>query len=118
MPALPLQPSLTPWLPWQRRLSVILGLAIIVLILGFVASARSNPPRLLVSDGSTGTINYLTAALRAITSARQRITVVMYVIRFEDDGPVTALLQALVDAASRGIDVRVVMDQGRDWKTQ
>jgi phosphatidylserine/phosphatidylglycerophosphate/cardiolipin synthase-like enzyme len=41
----------------------------------------------------------------------------MYVIRYDDSGPVAALLQALADAAKRGIPVRVIMDQGRDWKT-
>ena len=118
MPELPLQPSMMPWLPWQRRLVIILGLTLIILILGIVAPVRALPPRLLVSDGTPGSTTYLATALRTLSAAQYRITVVMYVIRYDPDGPIAALLQALSDAAARGVDVRVVMDQGRDWKTQ
>jgi phosphatidylserine/phosphatidylglycerophosphate/cardiolipin synthase-like enzyme len=117
MSDLPLQPMLTPWLPWHRRMVIILGLSLVVILLGLLSPARVLPPRLLISDGKPGATNYMTESLRALSAARQRITVVMYVIRYDAEGPVAALLQALADAAARGVTVRVVMDQGRDYKT-
>lgn len=114
---LPLQPELTPWSAGQRRLFVILLVAIAVIVLGAVAQARREPVRLLGSDGRPGSADYHTTALRLIAGARQRVSVVLFVARLDDDGPVMHLIQALSDAARRGVTVRVVLDRGRDWRT-
>lgn len=114
---LPLQPDLTPWTAGQRRLLVIVLLALGVIVLGAFAQVRREPPRLLGSHGRPGSEDYHTAALRLIAAARARVTVALYVVRLDDDGPVQHLLTALSDAARRGVSVRVVLDRGRDWRT-
>lgn len=114
---LPLQPDLTPWSAGHRRLLVIVLLALVVIVAGAFAQTRREPPRLLGSHGRPGSDDYHTTALRLIGGARQRVSVVLYVARLDDDGPVMHLIQALSDAARRGVTVRVVLDRGRDWRT-
>lgn len=114
---LPLQPDLTPWTAGQRRLLVIVLLAFAVIVLGAFAQSRREPPRLLGSHGRSGMWDYHTTALRLIAAARVRVSVVLYVARPDEDGPVAHLVEALSAAARRGIDVRVVLDRGRDWRT-
>jgi glycosyltransferase involved in cell wall biosynthesis len=114
---LPLQPDLTPWTAGQRRLLVIVLLAFGVIVLGAFAQARREPPRLLGSHGRAGMWDYHTTALRLIAAARARISVVLYVARLDEDGPVEHLVEALSAAARRGVVVRVVLDRGRDWRT-
>lgn len=114
---LPLQPDLTPWTAGQRRLLVIVGLALSVIVLGAFAQTRREPPRLLGSHGRPGIEDYHTTALRLIAAARERVTVALYVVRLDEDGPVQHLLTALSEAARRGVSVRVVLDRGRDWRT-
>lgn len=114
---LPLQPDLTPWTAGQRRLLVIVLLAVAVVVLGAFAQSRRAPPRLLGSDGRSGMSDYHTTALRLIAAARVRVSVVLYVARLDQDGPVAHLVEALSDAARRGVSVRVVLDRGRDWRT-
>ena len=114
---LPLQPDLTPWTAGHRRLLVIVLLALVVIILGAFAQVRRDPPRLLGSHGRPGIEDYHTTALRLIAAARVRVTVVLYVARLDDDGPVEQLMLALSAAARRGVPVRVVLDRGNDWRT-
>lgn len=114
---LPLQPDLTPWSAGQRRLFVILLLALAVIALGAFTQSRREPARLLGSHGRPGSEDYHTTALRLIAGAQQRVSVVLFVARLDDDGPVMHLVEALSDAARRGIAVRVVLDRGRDWRT-
>jgi phosphatidylserine/phosphatidylglycerophosphate/cardiolipin synthase-like enzyme len=114
---LPLQPDLTPWSAGHRRLLVIVLLALVVIVAGAFAQTRREPPRLLGSHGRPGSDDYHTTALRLIAGARARVTVALYVARLDDDGPVMHLIQALSDAARRGVAVRVVLDRGRDWRT-
>jgi len=114
---LPLQPDLTPWTAGHRRLLVIVLLALGVIVLGIFSQIRREPPRLLGSHGRPGIEDYHTTALRLIAAARERVTVALFVVRLDDDGPVQHLLTALSDAARRGVSVRVVLDRGRDWRT-
>jgi len=114
---LPLQPDLTPWTAGHRRLLVIVLLALGVIVLGTFSQTRREPPRLLGSHGRPGIEDYHTTALRLIAAARERVTVALFVVRLDDDGPVQHLLTALSDAARRGVSVRVVLDRGRDWRT-
>lgn len=53
--------------------------------------------------------DYDDTALEAIENASERVHVVEYVIY--DSGPVAGLLDAMVDAAGRGVDVRVLADE-------
>lgn len=114
---LPLQPDLTPWTAGQRRLLVIALLVFAVIVLGAFAQARREAPRLLANQGKAGSEDYHTVALRLIGTARARVTVALYVARVDDGGPVEHLLRALVAAARRGVEVRMVLDRGRDWRT-
>ena len=114
---LPLQPGLTPWTAGQRRSALILVLAFAVITLGASAQARREPVRLLGSHGRPGIEDYHTTALRLIDGARERVTVALYVVRPDEDGPVGRLLAGLSAAAQRGVSVRVVLDLGRDWRT-
>jgi phosphatidylserine/phosphatidylglycerophosphate/cardiolipin synthase-like enzyme len=114
---LPLQPDLTPWSASQRRLLLILLLVFGVIVLGVFAQARREPPRLLGSHGRPGSADYHTSALRLIAGARRHVSVVLYVARLDGDGPVMHLIQALGEAARRGVVVRVVLDRGRDWRS-
>ncbi|MBA3699112.1 MAG: hypothetical protein H0W78_09675 [Planctomycetes bacterium] len=114
---LPLQPDLTPWTAGHRRLLVIVVLALVVIVAGAFAQTRREPPRLLGSHGRPGSDDYHTTALRLIAGARARVTVALFVVRLDDDGPVQHLLNALAAAARRGVSVRVVLDRGRDWRT-
>jgi len=115
--SLPLQPDLTPWTAGHRRLLVIVLLAFAVVVLGAFAQSRREPPRLLGSHGRSGMSDYHTTALRLIAAARVRVSVVLYVARLDEDGPVDHLVAALSAAARRGVIVRVVLDRGRDWRT-
>ena len=114
---LPLQPDLTPWTPGQRRWLVITLVMAATILLAILAHARQQPPRLLGNDGHAGHDDYHAAAIRLIDGARRRVTVVLYVMRLDDDGPVEHLVQALSTAARRGVEVVVVLDRGRDWHT-
>ena len=114
---LPLQPELTPWSAGQRRTMVLTVLALSVFLLGALSYARQEPPRLLGSHGRPGIEDYHTAALRLIAGAKHRVTIAIYVIRVDEDGPVDHVFRALGDAVQRGVDVRVVLDRGVDWRT-
>lgn len=114
--ALPLQTDLVPWPAWQRRAFVLLALLLAVVALGLIAQARREPTRLLATGDLPGADDFHTTAVRLIDGATRRLTVVMYVMRL-DDGPVQRLVEGLVSAARRGVEVRVVLDQGQDWRT-
>jgi len=58
--------------------------------------------------------DYSHTALEAIEAASERVHVVEYVIY--DSGPVASLLDAMADAAGRGVDVRVLADE-ESWDT-
>jgi phosphatidylserine/phosphatidylglycerophosphate/cardiolipin synthase-like enzyme len=88
-------------------LGVAAGLLVGLGVLGFV---RRAPMELLITEPGQP-LKYAQAAERAISSARQRVWVMQYVIRL-DDGPVLALMEALAAAKARGVDVRVVLDRG------
>ena len=74
-------------------------------------------PRLLSSD--SGERNFVQAALTRINSAKERVWVMLYVLRREDSGsgPVSQLVEALAEAQGRGVDVRVVLDQSKRWQS-
>jgi len=120
--ALPLQPDLRPTPRWLARLLAALVLALAVLALGVIGDARRRPAEVLLTDGHP--YAYLRAVERRIALARERVWVAMYVIylgedpdRAPPDDPPAALLRALAAAAARGVDVRIVLDLGRDRRT-
>ena len=114
---LPLQPDLQPWTPWQSRTLLVAGLVAAVLVLGFLAAARRTPPTLLATRGLPGTADYLGTVERLITGARRRVWLVMFVIRYDEGGSAHALLQALAEAAARGVRVQVALDSGKEWNS-
>lgn len=114
---LPLEPDLQPWPVWLKRLALILALVLAILVLGICCgTARRPPPRLLLA-GPGHEMEYPRAVERLVTSARTRISLTMFVIRVDDDGPVMQLMDALAAAVRRGVAVRVVLDRGKDWET-
>ncbi len=114
--SLPLQPSGQPWSPGLRRAALVLLLAIAVLLLGLVAPARVRPPQLILG-GPDRELDYAREARRLIDGAQRRLWMSMYVLR-PDDGIIGGLLDGLVAAAARGVDVRVVLDRGAGWDGQ
>ena len=105
---MPLQPDLHPW---QRRAGLLLALELSVLVLDLVSHSRAVPPRLLLSGaGADGT--YLGTVARLIDGARERVWVLMFVVRSEDEDPPRALMQALADAAACGMSGA---DRPRPW---
>lgn len=113
MSGLPLQPAGQPWPPHQRRIALLLILAVSVLLIGWLAPARHDPAR-LVLGGADREMDYARQARRLIDGAERRIWMSMFVIR-PDDSVIGELLQALVDARARGIDVRVCLDVGKGF---
>ncbi|TVR43950.1 MAG: hypothetical protein EA402_08375 [Planctomycetota bacterium] len=113
--ALPLQPNLRPAPPWLLRILMILGLAALVLGLGWIQEAYRSPPRLLETHGRED--GFVATTERHIDRAQNRVWVMLFVLRRENDGigPVTTLVEALARAAARGVDVRVVLDQSLRW---
>ena len=112
MSGLPLQPIGQPWPPQLRRWLFVLTLVIAVLALGWVAPGRPQPAAPILG-GAGHELEYAREAQRLIDSAQRRIWIMMYVIR-PDDGPVGALLQALMAAQARGVEVRVGLDLGAE----
>ncbi len=108
--ALPLQPSLSPWPAWARRLALLAAVMAALIALGLAAPGRAAPARVVLS-GPGHAFDYAREARRMIDGATTRVRVVVYVVR-NDEGPVRELLQALADAAKRGVDVRVCLDYG------
>jgi phosphatidylserine/phosphatidylglycerophosphate/cardiolipin synthase-like enzyme len=113
--ALPLQPDLHPWLPWQRRSLILALLLLVILLLGFIMPARAKPALLIGSAAESEIAHYEDTARRVIRSAQQSLVVMLYVLRAEDDGPVARLMNDVVDAHKRGVQVIVLLDRGRDF---
>lgn len=115
----PLQPELRPTPPWLSRLLLLAGLIVVMQVLGLISQLRHRPAELLLSAGKP--LATARALERRFATARTRIWLMMYVIRCEDDAapddPVMALLEALVAAHRRGVDVRVCLDLGRTRET-
>ena len=88
-----------------------------ILVLGFFQPQRQQAARLLHSDA--GPQNFVQQTLYQIQQAEKRIWVMLYVLRREQSGtgPVTQLIEALVEAQQRGVDVRIVLDQSKRWKS-
>ena len=65
--------------------------------------------------------DYLEAVLPVIKGAKRSIHVIMFSARFYErypGSPTNRLLRALADAASRGLDVRVVLEHSRGWNEE
>ncbi len=114
-----LQPDLRPWSRSLRRLALTSVAVATVLLLGLVA-----PPRpaadLLLQTGPEAGPTFLRTVTPMIDQASERIYVAVYVMRMDPDNPrhpVTDLCRRLAAAVRRGVDVRVVLDTGRDWRT-
>lgn len=109
---LPLQPSTGWWQhPVARGLLMVLALLLGLAALGWIGVQR-RPPSELIITGPDQPYAYPRAAERLIASAKKRVWVMQYVIRPDVDGVVHGLLQALVEAHSRGVEVRVGLDKG------
>ena len=117
--ALPLQPSLTPWATWQRRLLAIGTCLIGITLLGLLGQPAARPPQLLLSAADSDR-SYAREVERLINTSNQRVWVMVYVLYPGDeaDHPVNALCAALAKARERGVDARVVIDIGREWGTE
>lgn len=112
-----LQPELNPWPLWLKRLALVLALALAVLLMGMLfGTARRQPPRLLLS-GAGHEMTFARTLERLIAGAERRVSLTMFVMREDGDGPVTQLMQTLADAAKRGVRVQVALDRGSDWQT-
>lgn len=59
---------------------------------------------------------YLSFLLDAFAQAQQSIQVLMFFVRYEDDKnyPINAIIDALIAAKARGIEVHVLMDKDRE----
>jgi phosphatidylserine/phosphatidylglycerophosphate/cardiolipin synthase-like enzyme len=114
--ALPLQPDPVPAPPWRHAVIMVCGVVLGLAALGLVGAVRGQPPVLLIS-GPGQPLSYARAAERLIAGAQRRVWVMQYVIRRDEDGPVAGLLQALVAARARGVEVRVVLDRGMVFGT-
>jgi phosphatidylserine/phosphatidylglycerophosphate/cardiolipin synthase-like enzyme len=111
-----LQPRPGFWPPAARVAFAVGFAALVLLALGRWGPARRPPPTLLLS-GDGHEYAYARAAERLIAGAHTRIWMLMFVIRPEDkgeEGPVGGLLQALADAAARGVHVQVALDLGEN----
>jgi phosphatidylserine/phosphatidylglycerophosphate/cardiolipin synthase-like enzyme len=100
----------------RRPLSVVLALAIAVVAPqcareGCVSpTPEPTPPVIdLALVQSANNRDFAVAATEMVEAAEQRVHLVEYVIY--DSGPVHDLLQALVDAQARGVDVAVLADE-------
>lgn len=118
MSGLPLQPDLRPPSRLWSRLLLTLTLLALIVTFGFLQSGRPPPPHLLLSgaDAATPEDSYPATVQRLINRAEERVWVMMYVMRLDDE-PVAGLGRALVAARKRGLDVRVVLDQSYRWGT-
>lgn len=110
---LPLQPDLVErprrW-PWVVTCLVLLAGS---LAFHLAPPATRPPPQVLLSG--SGSQQYLRTVEHLLGQARRRIWVMNYVVRFEPGSPVHGLCQALAQAAHRGVEVRVVLDQGFEF---
>lgn len=115
---LPLQPSLSGRKSSRQKLAI--SIALLALLIACLFAAEAPPSSRILSNRGTGGDHYLTTVSRMITLAEQRIRVLQYVVRpadAADGGLVGSLLQQLVAARKRGVDVRVILDHSpRDGK--
>jgi phosphatidylserine/phosphatidylglycerophosphate/cardiolipin synthase-like enzyme len=108
--SLPLQPHLDP--PSSaRRAAVIVALLVVAGI--WIGAAEEHRGGRVLTNHHPGDGHYLTTVSRMISSAQDRIRVLQYVVRPSDTaggGLVGDLLQQLVVAQRRGVDVHVILD--------
>ena len=109
---LPLQPTLRPVGRWWRVLALV-AVVVLAAALPSLIPARRSVPQIIVG-GPGRTLDAGRALERHLSSAQTRLWVAFYVVRLDSSGPVAAVLAALEAAAQRGVDVRVVLDRGRD----
>jgi phosphatidylserine/phosphatidylglycerophosphate/cardiolipin synthase-like enzyme len=100
-----------------------MSLACAMLALGLWSQARRRPPELLVSGpGHEDQAQYARAVERLLAGAKDRVWMLMYVIWVDErtgtaEGPLGGVLEALAQAARRGVRIQVCLDQGVDRKT-
>lgn len=114
--SLPLQPSLTPWPLWLHRLAIVAALILSIVIVGVVWGTARRPPPKIVLSGAGHDMEYPRAVERLVSQAQHQVSLMMYVMQLDGDGPVARLAQVLADAAGRGVIVRVVLDRGLHYK--
>ncbi len=105
---LPLQPQLRPWPYWLRRVLLISLVLICILILGLFQRPITYQQEILDNQQN----HYLHTVSQKFKNANDRIWCMLYVIRRgnQDTHPVNYLSRLLVEAKSRGVDVRVIFD--------
>lgn len=108
--ALPLQPNLKPAPYWYRRLLVLLGLLLLIVVFGSL-QARHSSSRVQVLDNQQRA--YLATVSDLLRQSDERIWCMLYVMRSDSQPghPVAYLMQQLADARARGVDVRVILDR-------
>lgn len=91
---------------------LILALALVII----PARAFSSPAPATVSDISGP--KYFPSVRSALASARKSIKLVMFTIEasaYRDKSKVNQLVDTLIEAKNRGVDVEVVLDQNIDF---
>lgn len=113
--ALLLQPRLHLPPLWFTRVLLVGLLALIVFSFGFVQQAQQRRSVILY-NGKPNAQNYMSIVTQLLRQSRQRIWLMQYVIRLDVEqksGPVHALCKELIQAAARGVDVRVCVEHSR-----
>jgi len=109
-----------------NRILIFLFLAALIFILGFILASLQQkqqwdyPPAIVQTDSiKTSTLldrGYFNLTLETINSAQKSIDIAMFEFRFyeSNNSHVRQLLEALIDAHNRGVEVRALLDAS-DW---
>lgn len=113
---LPLQPDPQPKPWWWRNLPAFIIAAAVLLLASYLSRGSEARTRVLLTSPD-GCPEFYRQLERSIALAHERVWVMVYVLRFRESSSDAAygLCKALARAARDGRDVRVVLDQGKEW---